>query len=634
MADIREKLTLEDSFSANFTRYITLGQQAAGVTDDMRASLLNIETATAAAATATERMADQLTEMGSQTQKTTAGTSALLGSLKSLVATYASMQGVKMMVGLSDTMSQTTARLDMMNDGLQTTAELENMIFESAQRSRGLYTDTAAFVSKLGTLAGDAFDSSAEIVAFAEQINKQMVLSGTTTQEAQAAMLQLTQGLSSGVLRGEELNSVLEQTPMIAQTIADYMGVTTGEMRNLASEGKVTAEVVKNAMFAAAEETNAKFAEMPMTWAQVFTQAQNILIQTFQPLLDGIGQLAQFAGQNLDIIIPLFYGLAAAVAFYAAAQWIATGAAKAFFAALTGNPILLAIAIAIGVVVYALYQWIQSMGGLQVAWLVVVDAVLYAWDTLKAGFFTGVYFVMNLFDQMGLKIQTVATSIQNFMGDMKVGVLTILQNMVNNAVDTINWFIDKLNLIPGVAIAPIQQATFAATAAAENEVAKQQRNAALEAARAEVESRIASRADELASMWEQRDTNHAARQAEIAQKQAEQAAGGDSAFDQSFDQSAESYAGTESVLNDISDSVSSIEKSVSMSDEDLKSLIDMAERRYVSNVNLTSQTPVINISGANTGNTASDRKALADAIQAILMEQIASTSVRATALPT
>ena len=116
---------------------------------------------------------------------------------------------------LSDSITSTTARLDMMNDRLQTTEELNQMIYESAQRSRGLYTDTAAFVSKLGNLAGEAFSGNAEIIAFAEQINKQMVLSGTTAQEAKAAMLQLTQGLSSGALRGEELNSVLEQTPMI-----------------------------------------------------------------------------------------------------------------------------------------------------------------------------------------------------------------------------------------------------------------------------------------------------------------------------------------------------------------------------------------------------------------------------------
>lgn len=153
-------------------------------------------------------------------------TSSLVSELHSLAGAFLGIQGVKALTGLSDTMTSITARLDMMNDGLQTTEELNRMIYESAQRSRGSYQQTANLVAKLGTLAGDAFSSNQEIIAFAEQLNKQMALSGTTTQEAQAAMLQLTQGLASGTLRGEELNSVLEQTPMIAQSIAKYMGST------------------------------------------------------------------------------------------------------------------------------------------------------------------------------------------------------------------------------------------------------------------------------------------------------------------------------------------------------------------------------------------------------------------------
>lgn len=612
MSEIREDLVLYDRFTEAFTRYIREIENASESTRRMRQIIDDLE--------------------GSQ-RRTASASSDLASSIRNLAGAYLSLRGMQSLFTLSDTIASTTARLDMMNDGLQTTEELNQMIYESAQRSRGLYTDTAAFVSKLGNLAGEAFSSNAELVAFAEQVNKQMVLSGTTANGAQAAMLQLTQGLSSGALRGEELNSVLENTPMIAQTIANYMGVTTGEMRELASEGQVTAEVVKNAMFAAAEETNAKFEEMPMTWAQVWNQTQNILIQTFRPVLNVVGQLAQFAGKNIETIIPMFYGLAAAVTFYAAAQWVATGAAKAFFTALVSNPILLAVAVAIGVVVYAIYQWIQSVGGLQVAWLIVVDAVLFAWDTLKAGFFTGVYFVMNLWDQLGLKVQGVGVNIQNFMGDMKVGVLTILQNMVNSAIDIINWFIDKLNLIPGVSINPIERMTFAATASAENEAAKQQRNANLAAAQAEVEARMAERSNDLANMWAERDSNHAARQAEIEQTRAEQAASsGTGGF--SGASSASPYSETNDLLKDISGGVSSIEKSVNMSDEDLKSLVDMAERRYVANVNLTSQAPVINVNGQNTGNTAADRQALADAIQTVLLEQIPSTSVRATAMPT
>lgn len=189
MANIREVFTLEDQFSANLTKYITLGQQAAGVTENMQASLLNIETATAATATAVDRLTDQLIEMSSQTRKTKDQTDSLWNSIKRLSATYLSMKSVTSLVGLSDTMTQTTARLNMMNDGLQTTAELNQMIYESAQRSRGSYQATADMVAKLGTLAGDAFNNNtSDIVAFAEQINKQITLSGASAQAADAAI--------------------------------------------------------------------------------------------------------------------------------------------------------------------------------------------------------------------------------------------------------------------------------------------------------------------------------------------------------------------------------------------------------------------------------------------------------------
>lgn len=625
MAQIREELTLVDKFTAQFTKFIRLSENASNSANDMRYSLNNIETATAATAVSIDRLADEIRSMSNHTSRASRQTDVLAQKIKQLVGAYVGIQGIRKVLDLSDTLIATTARLDMMNDGLQTTAELQDMIYQSAQRSRGLYTDTAAFVAKLGTLAGSAFDSNQEIIAFAEQINKQMSLSGTTTQEAQAAMLQLTQGLSSGVLRGEELNSVLEQTPMIAQSIAKYMGVTTGEMRELASEGKVTAEVVKNAMFAAAEETNAKFAEMPVTWAQLWTQAQNILLKTFQPVLNVVGQLAGFISEHMDTAIAVFYGLAAAVAFYTVAQWIATGAAKAFFAALLANPILLAVAVAIGIVIVLIYKWVQAVGGLKVAWLIVVDAFLFAWDTLKAGFMTGVYAVMGYLENMALKFLAVKTSIQNFMGDMKVGVLNILQSMVNGAIGIINWFIEKLNLIPGVSIDAIQKTTFAATAAAENEAAKAARNKELEAARAEADRRAQSRADQLAQMWADRDANHAARQAEIQQKRAEQVAGETTAAAYS------SYDEISGQLGGIASGVKGIEKAVNMSEEDLKSLVDVAERRYVNQVNLTAQTPVITINGANTGRTAADRQNLADAIRDILVEQVAAGAVRSTA---
>ena len=624
MAAIRETLILEDKFTSTMTQCLQVAQRMANMLDDVRASTMNVETAAAATAVQMQELAGKMTQTNSR------GTS-LLGTIRNLAGTFLGMQSVRWLVNTSDQLTSINARLRLMTGSAEAAAAAQEEIYQAAMRSRGAYADMADFVYQLGTVAGNAFTGTDELVAFAEQIQKQMAISGASGASAQAALVQLTQGLASGTLRGEELNSVLEQTPMIAQTIAEYMGVTTGEMRELASEGKVTAEVVKNAMLGAAEETNAQFEQMPMTWAQVWTMFQNVAIQALDPVLDAISWLAN----HLEELAPILAGLAAgAVAFaaglgiQAAATWIANGAAKAFFTTLLTNP-LTYIVLIIGLVVAAIYQWVQSMGGLEIAWLTVVDSVLYAWDTVKAGFFTGVYFVMDLFDQMGLKIQTVAVSIQNFLGDMKVGVLTVLQGMVNGAIDIINWFIDKLNLIPGVSIEAIQKTTFAATASAENEAAKANRNAALEEARQEVEQRTQDRADKLAQMWADRDANHAARQAEIQVKRAAQATGQEN---QALPSSTP-YDELSGQLGDIAGSVGSIEKSVKMSDEDIKSLVDVAERRYVNNVNLTALTPMITVNGANTGRTAADRQSLANAIRDILIEQTASGSTRSTARP-
>lgn len=220
------------------------------------------------------------------------GADRLMNTVRGMVATYATVQTVTRAMDLSDQMTATTARLNMMNDGLQTTQELQNMIFLSAERARGSYQDTADAVSKLGLMAGDAFSGSGEIVAFMEQINKQFTVAGTETSGIQAAMLQLTQAMGSGVLRGEEYNSILEQAPNIIQSIADYLEVPKGELKDMAAEGMITAEIVKAAVFAAADETNAKFESMPMTFAQIWTSFQNHALMAFQPVFERMNEMA------------------------------------------------------------------------------------------------------------------------------------------------------------------------------------------------------------------------------------------------------------------------------------------------------------------------------------------------------
>lgn len=274
----------------------------------------------------------------------------LTNTIKGAVAAYATVQTVGKALDLSDTLTSTAARLSMMNDGLQSTNDLQNMIYQSAERARGSYQATADAVSKLGTMAGDAFASSGEVVAFMEQVNKQFTIAGTSASGMDAAMLQLTQAMGSGVLRGEEYNSILEQAPNIIETIANYLDVPKGKLKEMAAEGVITADVIKAAMFAAADETNAKFEAMPKTFGQIATSFRNTALMAFQPVLSKLNAIANSASfqqfvsgvaagaatiaegllmvvellmsifsvvsDNWPIISPIIYSIAAALALY------------------------------------------------------------------------------------------------------------------------------------------------------------------------------------------------------------------------------------------------------------------------------------------------------------------------------
>ena len=690
MAVINETLTLEDRFSASFTRFLQLGDKAAGATTRARNSLQNYEaelnrldrltisyngrlaalnqeqaemdaknlqntkeyknlesqikqTASTlkalesqynAVAADADKAAASAKKLGVSLQETQKPATGLMGSIRNLAGAFLGIQTGQWLVNTSDQLTQINARLQLMTGSAEAAAEANDQIYQAAMRARGAYTDMADLVSQLGTLAPDAFSNTGEIVAFAEQLQKQMALSGTSTQAAQAAMLQLTQGLASGVLRGEELNSVLEQTPMVAQTIADYMGVNVGTMRELASEGAITADVVKNALLGAAQETNAAFEQMPMTWGQVWNQMQNMAIQALQPVLDAINWVAN----NMDTLTPIVVGVAGAFAVYAAATaassaatWLAVAANRALIATLLTNP-LLWIAVGIGVIIAAIAQWVQSVGGLEVAWLTAVDAVLLWWDNLKIGILEGVYNIQNFLSMMAFAFQYAGVSIVNWVGDMKVNVLTLLQDMVNGAIGLINNLINAVNTIPGVAISPLEEVSFATNAAVENEAAKQARNAQIEADRQAMYREIGQRRSEIDLMTADAYARHYERQNEITSTRlAAQKAGTGQDNNQMYNvPTYDQVAGATDQLSGINSSVKGIEKAVDMSDEDLKALVDVAERRYVNQVNLTSQTPVITVNGANTGRTAQDRRALADAIEQILREEWASGSVRST----
>lgn len=270
----------------------------------------------------------------------------MVGKAKNLAATIGASVGLKKLIELSDQMTSTTARLNFIVDDGGSVKALEAKIMASAQRSRAAYLDTASAIASMGANAGAAFTSNDELIAFMEQVNKQFVIGGASAQGQAAAMLQLTQAMAAGALRGEELNSILENAPGIARAIEQYMGIAEGSIKSYAEKGAVSATVVKNALLSIADETNAKFNDMAMTWGQVWTQMGNIALKVTRPLLTAINWLAN----NLSVIGPILLGLGAAfLVFQVAAHWtqiaaVATAAYHAVvnllsigFGVLTGN---------------------------------------------------------------------------------------------------------------------------------------------------------------------------------------------------------------------------------------------------------------------------------------------------------
>ena len=300
----------------------------------------------------------------------------LMGTIKKVAGAYLGIQTLGRVIELSDTMTQTTARLDLIVDDGGSVEELQNKIYASAQNSRGSYLATADAVSKLGMQAGDAFSSNDEMIMFTELLNKQFVNAGTSVQGIDSVMLQLTQSMAAGKLQGEELNAVLDNAAPIVQNIQQYLeevqGIDAGNIKELASEGIITADVIKNAMFYASDEINAKFESMPMTFGQVWQSVQNSALVAFQPVLKRMNDIAnseafqtfangavnslttlaniavwvfdlmisgvQFVADNWSVISPIVYGIVAALAVYAAylgivkALELASAAAKGVMA--------------------------------------------------------------------------------------------------------------------------------------------------------------------------------------------------------------------------------------------------------------------------------------------------------------
>lgn len=528
------------------------------------------------------RMGAQLEEVENQTRRTGGAAESMKSKFMHAAAAVGAALSIKNIIGLADAMTQTEARLNLITGDLEKTAALQDQIMASANRSRASYQSTADAVAKMGIMAKDAFNNTDELVAFTELINKQFTIAGASVAGQEAAMMQLTQAMASGVLRGEELNSIFEQAPTIIQTIADHLGVSVGEIRAMAAEGQITAQVVKEAMLGSAKEINDQFNDMPYTFAQVWTMMQNILLEAFGPLIQVIGAGAQWIYENWAAIEPVLVGVATAVAIltaaylvHTAATWLQVEANRALIISLLSNPILW-IAVAIGILVGMIYKWIQSVGGLRNAWNLCTLALIVGWNAVKLAFFVGVYWVMDLVAKLQLCWQKAGVAIANFMGNMKVSVLTILQNMINGAIDLINKFIGLLNKLPGVNIEAIEHVTFAATAAAENEAAKAARAEELANFEAELAAAKAGRDAHIDSLKTELNSSVSALQSANAQMKAE-AAANNAAEQMALDGIGQDLSGP----GGIKDSTGSAAASLKETTEDLKYMRDLAEQEAI-----------------------------------------------------
>ncbi len=449
----------------------------------------------------------------------------LLNTVKNIVLTLGGVTAMKSLVNLSDTTTSNKSRLELIVDDNSSVAELENKIFAMSNRTRSDFIATSNIISKLGILAGENFKNNDEIIAFTELMNKNFAISGASIQEQTSAMYQLTQAMAAGKLQGDEFRSIMENAPLLADAIAEYTGKSKGELKELSSEGLITADIIKNAMFASADQINAKYSKMPMTWGQIWTKMKNVAVKALDPVLVKINELANnqqvqemfnifidgvsLAAQAilgliegiswlvsiLEPVAPIILGIVGAyVAFniisgitsgiisimalvqgiqsaasmmQAGATFSATAAQWGLNSALLACPITWIVILIMALIVALTYLWFTNDK--------VAYAILYLWDALRLGIMVAglgiqaVWYALQLAAlYLWLGIQTVVLGLmtawfgfQTGVEAVCLGVLSIFQGLYNGIVSIVNAIITVLNKIPGVEIDTVEAASFA-----------------------------------------------------------------------------------------------------------------------------------------------------------------------------
>lgn len=520
MASIRTGIALQDNFSSVVYNIVNAGNMMIHTMEEMNRSM-NADVDTSSLESVRDYMnqatiaANQLNNaiddidttapvsgqerLNESIRQGTDNANGLVGAIKGAVAAYATIETLKGAMNASDELIQTKSRLDMMNDGAQTTQDLFNKIYLSALSTHSPLMETASAIAKMGNNAGAAFSSNDELIAFMEQVNKQFAIGGASATEQSNAIMQLSQAMASGALRGDELNSILDAAPGIARTIEESMGWAEGSIKSYAEEGKVTAEVVKSSLLNMANETNAAFESMPITFSQVMTDFVSSVQKAFQPVLERINEIANsegfqtfvnvaindlailagyvleifdvvgmvgtFIADNWSMISPIVYAVVAALAMYAAYMGIvntvnliskgitiATTLAEYAHAAATGT------AVATTTAETAAQLGLNSaLLACPITWIILLIIALIAVVIAVANYIAnlggtatsafdvvcgGVNVVIQFFKNLGLEVANIALGIGNAIAALGSNIMTAFHNAISSVQ---SWWYDLLS---------------------------------------------------------------------------------------------------------------------------------------------------------------------------------------------
>lgn len=613
-------------------------QEIYEIVDKATAPLRNIEAAMGSVVNQTVNINIQIDEYNKrqkQTEETTERTkqkvNGLSVALGKLAAAFFTVRMASAALKLSDELSLAHTRLNNINDGLQTTAELQELIYQSAQRSRGSYIGMMQTVASLKAQTGDTFSSVKEAVAFTELLNKQFKIAGADATAISSTMYNLTQALSTGVLRGQDLNIVMSNAPQIAQRIAKAMGVSVGELKELASQGRVTSDVVKNAILGSADDINKQFEQMPMTFSDSVQKMKNMGIRAFQPMgqlisdvinssgvesaINGIGQglyiVSSIFGQLLSFLLSGFSIIGNAIGFVTGGISGMGDAAVAVVGAIVGMFVGLEATIANIMVM-------------------IVNTAIAAAQGIINGWHTMVYTIQNAIISFASGAISAFRSVVSAAASAANAIANAFVQGANIAIGGINKLIDAINKIPGVNIGSVGTLAAPGNVAADMLESLDGVSAALEAMRPDApEMKSFSRFEyysvpeafengkDIGSEWMRGILDGAKGQTET---------GG------MGDLSAGSAGNLENLMPNGGNvgSVGKVKKveDVKLSDEDLKIYRDLAERRYMNNIELKTLAPEINVTlpaGASGNISAQD---VADKLKRMLIaEMAAQTSV-------